>query len=235
MPQYTTEREIESLMIRYGIYGNNVGQYFPYDQYNPWKYNPQLYHYMAGTQTMTTIPGIPDGYELVRFDYVKRGDTYVNSDGHVVDNAACNTSGKYNILKKIIKLKAGKHYALANGEIVGPMQEVAGTALSYYYLSPTKYNLFWRPNGKCENGSSYNILKEVPAPATHRPFKDAKEFIKYANRWIYCKSTNGYGRAVVFDDNGIRLYKDGNIWTYAELANKDEFSFSDGTPVGIKL
>lgn len=235
MPQFTPTKYEQNYMsqlwgktLYIDMENTGLGYYQLYPQYNQ-----QLYHYMGTTKPMaTTIPGIPDGYESVAFREASNTECYLKQNGEV---AAGPTVGKYLIVKKIIRLQSGKYYQLANGDIVGPMRELYSIAGGAVFSSDSKYGTYWQPNGRYPGNSSCDIVKEVPAPATHRPFKDAKEFMKYANRWILKKDTKVYGRAVTFSNNGIRLDKCGDLWTYQELANKNEFEFSDGSPVGIKL
>ena len=61
-----------------------------------------------------SIEGIPDGWELVRFDYAANGEQYLTSDGDVTNHTNARLSGiKRLIIRKIEKPKRYRPFANA--------------------------------------------------------------------------------------------------------------------------
>ena len=73
-----------------------------------------------------SIEGIPDGWELVRFDYAANGEQYLTSDGDVTNHTNARLSGiKRLIIRKIEKPK--RYRPFANAAEAEPLWDVVLT------------------------------------------------------------------------------------------------------------
>lgn len=159
---------------------------------------------------------------------------YNRDDGRFLDGEGVFSAIAYADLKPIpdctgwdwqppkLQLREGAWYERVDGKIVGPCSRYEG-------------NRPWVVSGWMYDDDGTNSIKSIqlvrevdPPKPKYRPFKNADEFKPHRERWLVCKAFGTMKRVCGFDDKGI--------WfppaSYQEAF--EQYTFDDGTPVGVE-
>ena len=105
------------------------------------------------SQGFRGVPGVPDGWELVRFDYAVEGESYLTGSGEIVVHLSTKpTQAKRLVIRKIEVLKQYRPFA-NGGEYVanrsdGIVDWKTGETNGFYAVVSANYLFVWVAFGK---------------------------------------------------------------------------------------
>jgi hypothetical protein len=178
------------------------------------------------------VPGIPEGYELVRIGKPKADETCIDLSGALFTWKSDAASTTYAIVRKLpepLKLREGAWYERRDGKVVGPAKKHNHEYFPYIcghraYKSDGRYSL--------HNTCDVDLIREVDPPKpTHRPFANADEFAPHRDKWMVSKEfKHERFKASTYTDKHVAFPE---VVNYVEMFEK--LTFENGEPCGVRV